>query len=556
MEFKLINDDPVLTDGLGRAELIEGLTKGVEQCEMPFVLAINGGWGTGKTSILKCMEHKLNPDKENKQKRKKIKKLECPTVWFSPWKFQFEESPAVSLLQQIRETALEERWVSLDEMKRSGSKLLNLIGTLAGEIVFKAVTGQSIKAADIIKQGTAFEEKYFEAKQLTTRMHHEFENAIKDLTAENGRLILFIDDLDRCRTENALRLLEALKLFFNSKNCVYVIAIDMENLAKNLKEENKLIHPRQYLEKIFQMVYTLPNPDDDAREKLLAKLLKKTFPALFASDGPTSLRFALLDFLGHNPRALKQFCNSFILERQLLIRQMGETYDPAQHLFLQILQHCFPTVYKWFRRGHTLVVSTYSYRSYDTFLTKCFHYFVKPSDTGGASEIPVQRFEPFFIHMPPLDIHSPLEEDYIVVTVNFRDSSEKGVLCLENLERNQKIKPGSNLSDAADLANTILRNLNLSRSMLDLCDFSGADLSKTVLSDSDCYRSRFSNARFTSGEARRTRFDGADLTGMEFDGAVFSDALFENAVYSPAFQKMVEALDQDEVELEQIIKKS
>ena len=92
-------------------------------------------------------------------------------------------------------------------------------------------------------------------------MHEEFQKAIKELTGgKKGRLILFIDDLDRCCTENALRLLEALKLFLNSENCVYVMAVDMENLSRHLTEESKISNPREYMRKIFQLVYTLPPP--------------------------------------------------------------------------------------------------------------------------------------------------------------------------------------------------------------------------------------------------------------------------------------------------------
>ncbi|MCP4218140.1 MAG: hypothetical protein GY765_26115 [bacterium] len=180
----LCNDEPVKKDALGRQALVNTFADTVITCSPPFVLAVNGGWGTGKTSLLKCMETALRDitfDTEYKKLR---------TIWFEPWKFQFEESPAVSLLQEIRRTAKEKNWFNWNKGKREASKLLTIAGSLAGEIVLKAVTGQSVKTKDIMSQGVAFEEKYFEAKQLASRITAPGTSAGDE---RRGRTLSFFD---------------------------------------------------------------------------------------------------------------------------------------------------------------------------------------------------------------------------------------------------------------------------------------------------------------------------------------------------------------------------
>jgi len=526
MNFQLINDEPVSCDTLGRKQLVKGLVAAVKECETPFVLAINGQWGSGKTSILKCMEHEINVEKSKNFR----------SVWFSPWKFQFEDSPAVSLLQQIRHTAIKEKWISTDRLKKEVSKLLNIVGTLAGEIVFKAVTGQSVSTADIMNQGAAFEEKYFEAKQLTSRMQDEFKKVIDELVGKNGRLIFFIDDLDRCRTDNALRLLEALKLFFNAPNCVYVVAIDMENLVENLQMESKLHRPKDYLEKIFQMVYTFPQPGFEVSAALVKGLLEKSTPSLFEPVGPIWAKTYLADFLGHTPRALKHFCNRFIMESALVKESLGKDYDPARHIFLQLLQHCFPNVYRWFQSECLLVVNSDPKTVYDNFIYKCCIYF-----NGEVGQLMIERepFESYFKHMPFLTLESPLEAPYIVVTVTFRNAVDRGVLCIENHKRNGGIARGTNLSEEKNLAGVILRNLNLGFCMLDRSNFEGADFSKTDLSYADCSRSLFKNATFIGAKTQKTLFRSADLEDITFEGADFAEADFTGAKSSAEFKEYI-----------------
>jgi hypothetical protein len=528
--LKLINDEPVDCDGLGRSRIIDKLAAALKNCETPFVMAVNGGWGTGKTSILKCLEKTLKPGKSKKVR----------TLWFSPWKFQFEDSPAISLLQQIRDTAEKENWLSVDKMKRKTSKLLDIVCTLAGEIVLKTVTGNQVGTRDILNQGAAFEEKYFEAKQLTSHMQEEYQKAIEDLVGKQGRLIFFIDDLDRCLTKNALRLLEALKLFLNAKNCVYVIAIDMENLAINLKAESKVSNPVNYLEKIFQLVYTLPPPLPDFQHNLVVRLLQENNSTHFPEEAIIRIKHDLAGFLGHNPRSLKHFCNRFLLESSVIKEALGSEYNPVYHIFLQILQQCFPTFFRLFRSRCRILVNMKRKMKLDKFLLNWSHIFNKAAGRDPKTPYPYieyQLFERYFDYMPALTLESPLEAPYLFVTVNPHKSADRGIVCLEAHERNKAIKTGVNLSEMDDLSGMVLRDLNLCHCLLDRCNFDKANLSGTDISHADCSGSTFKYALFKGGKARGTNFSRCDLSELSFQGADFSEANFSDAILAESLKE-------------------
>jgi hypothetical protein len=537
MGNKLINDEPVDRDNLGRKRIIDNLAAALKECETPFVMAVNGGWGVGKTSILKCLEKMFK-----KQKKKSLR-----TVWFSPWQFQFEDSPAVSLLQQIRNTAAREGWWNVDKTKRKTSKILEIVGSLAGEIVLKTVTGHSVSTRDIMNQGAAFEEKYFEVKQLTSRMYEEFQKAIVDLVGEKGRLIFFIDDLDRCRTKNALRLLEALKLFLNAKNCVYVIAIDMENLGRNLQEECGLSNPRDYMEKIFQLVYTLPAPAQKDSVRFVKELFREYSPELFDESALLRIAYDLADLLGDNPRSLKHFCNRFLLENSVLKETLGGDYNPMPHIFLQILQHCFPQVFKLFSSRRVIIVNSDPMKAFDTFILKWHDYFLdKLSGYRDDLYIETPLFEKYFAFMPCLSEKSALEEPYKFVTVILIDSGYSGIVCLDEDPKNKKIEAGANLSEIEDLSCTLLRDLNLSYCQLDRCNFAGADMTHTDLTNSDCTGSIFKDVLFDGGDAAGTIFERADLTGLACEGAEFTGADFSNAIVDDVLRQIVEKSEEDE----------
>ena len=92
---------------------------------------------------------------------------------------------------------------------------------------------------------------------------NEFEHAFASITFDNDKkLIVFLDDLDRCESENIITLISAIKLLLSiNKNIIFIIGLDKKavTLALRNKYNNDFNKADEYLEKIFPINFEITN---------------------------------------------------------------------------------------------------------------------------------------------------------------------------------------------------------------------------------------------------------------------------------------------------------
>ncbi len=349
MNLKL-SDEWDYADALGHYPLVRRIGHRLLACQPPYVVGICGSWGAGKTSFLHKLWAYLGGDIEVEDKVKTLDKAglrpswfdesekefkdrtrgrKLELVWFNPWQHQFESSPVVALLNEVRQHFTRKR------------KLFNETGKLMDVAVHSTLNSMTEIAKDlklplpsaktIMDRGREYEQETFSAALGSQRFRDFFETAIEIVAGENGRLIIFVDDLDRCEGDVAYRLLEALKLYLNARNCVYVLGIDQQHLesliARALSGESATWRyrplARDYLSKMFQTTFLLPVPrhansyidqlldrDDGNFHERLRDLFDFSVGDFTAGDWPKLV--AALDVnLPHNPRKLKSFIASW-----------------------------------------------------------------------------------------------------------------------------------------------------------------------------------------------------------------------------------------------------
>ena len=98
----------------------------------------------------------------------------------------------------------------------------------------------------------------------------EFDEVMREYVSDEGYLVVFVDDLDRCLPEKAVEVLEAIKLFLDVEGCIFILAIDQAVVERGIQlrygelgeatEENgdDVIDGSRYLEKIVQIPFVLP----------------------------------------------------------------------------------------------------------------------------------------------------------------------------------------------------------------------------------------------------------------------------------------------------------
>ena len=307
-------------------------------------------------------------------------------VWFNPWQHRESGDLVIALLQEIR--AQYSAWI---RVRDKGEKLttvaiesgLNLAGSvmeglssIPGAGWLKAMKGLSAKG--VREVGEAYERRNFDTQSDAQRINLLFEQAIRRLLgdSEDGtkhphrswrdeggrpfpvrRLVVFIDDLDRCGDEQAIHLLEAIKLYLQTPYCVFVFGMDTmathRALAKVVEHDSD--EARAYIDKLFQSTLFLPVPQREDRVRFLEGLIKDSELAGLDDKNELQKLTELIDELVEpNPRRLKNFVNSLAVawhraRDRLTSQGVGyEALSAEKVVFtcLHYLRHTHPDIYR------------------------------------------------------------------------------------------------------------------------------------------------------------------------------------------------------------------
>ena len=252
------------------------------------------------------------------------------SIWFNPWQHQGAATPLVALLQELRAqlTFGQRFW---DESKKVAQISLEAGLPMLGQLIDWASTlngGPALKAGDAIGKvralGEAYEARTFEAQSDAQRFNLLFEQAVARLLGKNieadeadqrwcdldggevpaKRLVIFIDDLDRCSQAQVVSLLESIKLYLQTRYCVFVLGMDASAARKAVEKSlvgSSKEHAQEYLEKLFQQIVPMPVPGDT----------EPFFKALLAgAKVPATCSALLVDLIEPNPRKMKNFVNN------------------------------------------------------------------------------------------------------------------------------------------------------------------------------------------------------------------------------------------------------
>jgi len=155
------------------------------------------------------------------------------------------------------------------------SKVVNAVPTIAGASVGFPLPSIPFELDKIIEN---FQSKDKDTQQPVFTLTQELTKMTK-----NEKLIVFVDDLDRCSVNNVLDILEAIKLFLSSPNVIFVIAADMKKLERVWMirygvSNSSLYEGREHIEKILQLKISLPPKQLTDIETYLTDYLKICLP--------------------------------------------------------------------------------------------------------------------------------------------------------------------------------------------------------------------------------------------------------------------------------------
>jgi len=339
-------DSPSTVDLFEIDRYKKGLIQFIKTCNTPITIAIQGDWGSGKTSLMSMIDQELEKD------------ANIQRIWFNTWQYsQFNKSDdlAVSLLSaignKIKVKDLESRTMFdryCDTLSSGVGKLVKT-GVKVGAAVAGGLSGagadtgiKAVEAAMNIGRGEN------NIAVVLENLKASFENIVANACGKDGRVVFFIDDLDRLVPAKAVELLEVLKIFLDSPHCVFVLAIDygvvQRGVADKYGSDFDKEKAKYFFDKIIQVPFKMPVADYN-----IDRFVNKCFTDIGISVSNIEEYIELINLsIGNNPRSMKRLFNSYLLLLSIAQENLTKSAESKQLLFaLLCLQSRFDKIYDY-----------------------------------------------------------------------------------------------------------------------------------------------------------------------------------------------------------------
>jgi hypothetical protein len=247
-------------DLLGRAKVSKTLSDVLERIEDPLVVALDGRWGTGKSYFLKRWvgAHSL----ENGGR--------ALTLYFDAFAHDYLSDPLVALVGALSERVPKVEEPKLDRLKKATIKFVKPAARLGLALATygatEALSGVGGVAAEAIKgEAERAVDDFWKREEGRQAAMEEFRAAIETLTVSAGEqaakpLIVVVDELDRCRPDYALEVLEVIKHFFAVSRVHFVLGVNLNALENSVKARyGSEIDATAYLQKFLSFTLNLPD---------------------------------------------------------------------------------------------------------------------------------------------------------------------------------------------------------------------------------------------------------------------------------------------------------
>ena len=249
-------ENPFEGDRLGRDTLIKHQTRRITKViSSPAVVALDAQWGAGKTAFAKMWAAHLNNEG-------------VPALYFDAWRADFAKDPLVSFKEQM------DRQLSQATGEKT-RKILTAIKKEAPKII-KPLIGVSMDAANVYAPGaSAFKKPVFAvAGNMWNRFFKQpsTEESLKKFInlSSAQRVVVFVDELDRCRPDFAVRILERIEHLFAIPGLIFVLGMNREQLCASIKGlYGSEFDAKEYLKRFINTDCVLEKPAGTAYWKVL-----------------------------------------------------------------------------------------------------------------------------------------------------------------------------------------------------------------------------------------------------------------------------------------------
>ena len=548
----IITDDIAIDPILDFNLYTDAIVKIIKDSYPKFTIGLFGDWGTGKTTLMNSISAKLQNDNNS------------ILVHFETWRYEREEQFVLIPLLKTIAFALPEQFQSLKQkLKRGAISFLKKTPDIVSSII-----SNHFKDAGIITEAAidSFRKEFNSKLELLAEVDRDtlyfdgFEDIrreLKEIRQKNSafRIVVFVDDLDRCSPTKTLEVLESIKVFLGMEGFIYVIGLSQDTVIKliDIGYKESGVKGEQYIKKIIQIPITLPKWDNKDIIELIQNFIEKGLIHKDYKNIINGMDDLIATAVENNPREVKRCLNNFIVAYEIF--HSTENFKANELLLIQAIQ------IRWNEFYNLLMISgakflgqlsKYSQMDEGTrskildseevkeddekenvlktrkLLSKyktdveLWDFLRKHSDT-------LKNIKDLTIYRRSVEVgttyerrRSKNEEAYDLLRkgeiAEFnRRVTEFGILTLSEKDLNGASLSLANLSGAdlsmADLTKANLSGANLSMADLTKANLSGANLSGASLARADLIKANLSGANLSGASLARADLSGADLAG-------------------------------------------
>jgi len=328
-DLAISKNDPFGDDPLGRKQLVTDLYDAVCRVDGPYVMALTAPWGEGKTTVVRMLEACINQHDE----------VSC--VYFDAWATDYTKYPLAALSSQIFKSISVDRKESaiVPEHTEKAKEILMRLTVKAANWLCKSKAGVDMDFEGIYKwYCTIRENKRSERNHAALRIEElaqiesvmrDLELAIRDRLPQNEqaaspqkKLVVLVDELDRCRPSYSVELLERIKHVFSLPDIVFVLAMDEKQLeASVLGVYGSEIDAEEYLRRFFDYRSALPRLSG-GNEEFTKNLLRRAGEALIHDEDQEDIFIGAFttyaDLMGLSLRARANCISQFAVNAETL----------------------------------------------------------------------------------------------------------------------------------------------------------------------------------------------------------------------------------------------
>lgn len=243
----------LLNDSIGNNINLFSFLEFVTTLEGNSTVALNGRWGTGKTFFVKQAKKMIDKLKTNDANNEYLKLLQkyrkkpaynLP-VYYDAWENDNDEDPILSLIFEIISQ------LDLSEKKFKEKDWKGLIVAVSD-----CLTGGNLSSVLEKAKNDNILQAIKNNRDLHEKVNEFFNNLLPEVA---DRLIIFVDELDRCKPTYAIKLLERIKHYFDNDNITFVFSVNMEQLQHSIaKVYGYQFDSYNYLNRFFQYTFNMP----------------------------------------------------------------------------------------------------------------------------------------------------------------------------------------------------------------------------------------------------------------------------------------------------------